>query len=129
MNDQIARVLVVLAVTGVAVLIAVVSRRLQRPVHPDITVGDIGDRPGVILFTSTDCGNCKEAIAVLRAEDVPFREVTHELEPQRFESWMVMAVPLTVVLDMAGDVVGLMAGVPRRRSLKNAVRSAGIVQT
>lgn len=129
MSDQAARIVVVLVVTIVAFLIALVARRLQRPAHPDITVGDIGDRPGVLLFTSTDCGNCREAISVLKAEEVPFREVTHELEPQRFESWMVVAVPLTVVLDADGDVVGLMSGVPRGRSLKKAVRAAGIVPT
>ena len=129
MSDQVVRFIFVGGVMIVAVLIAVVARKLQRPVHPDITVGDIGDRPGILLFTSTDCGNCKEAISALQAEAVPFREVTYELEPHRFESWMVVAVPLTVVINAHDAVVGLMSGVPRGRSLKKAVRAAGIVRT
>lgn len=128
MSDQILRIVVVLVVAVVAILIALVARKLVRPIHPGITVGDVGDRPGVVLFTSTDCTNCKEAIASLKAESVPFREITHELEPQRFESWTVLAVPLTVVLDADGGVVEMMSGVPRRRTLRKAIRVAGIVR-
>ncbi|GMR01781.1 MAG: hypothetical protein BMS9Abin20_0100 [Acidimicrobiia bacterium] len=126
MSDQIVRIVVVLAVIGVAVLVAIVARRLKRPAHPEITVGDVGERPGVVLFTSTDCSNCKQAISVLEDESVSFREVTHELEPQRFESWTVLAVPLCVVLDADGRVVWMMSGVPRRRSLRKAIHAAGI---
>jgi len=125
-SDQIVRIVVVLAVTSIAILIAAVARRLKRPAHPEITVGDIGDRPGVVLFTSTNCSNCKEAISALKDESVSFREVTHELEPQRFESWTVLAVPLCVVLDADGRVVWMMSGVPRRRSLRKAIHMAGI---
>lgn len=127
MSDQIVRVVVVLVVALVALLVALVARRLTRPVHPQITVGEVGDRPGVVLFTSTDCSNCKDAIALLKEESVSFREITHELEPQRFESWTVLAVPLTVVLDVDGGVVEVMSGVPRRRALRKAIRAAGIV--
>ncbi len=129
MSDQVVRVIVVLAVVAVAILLALVARKLRRPVHPDITVGDVGDRPGVVLFTSTDCNNCKEAIALLEAESVSFREITFELEPQRFELWTVFAVPLTVVLDAGGGVVEIFSGVPRPKTLRKAVRAAGIVQT
>jgi glutaredoxin len=127
-SDQVVRGVVVLVVVVVAILVASVARKLARPVHPEITVGDVGDRPGVVLFTSTDCSNCKEAIALLKAESVPFREITHELEPQRFESWTVLAVPLTVVLDADGGVVDMMSGVPRPRTLRKAIRVAGITQ-
>lgn len=126
MSDQLIRVMVVLGVVAVAVFAAFVARKLARPVHPNITVGDVGDRPGVVLFTSTDCGNCREAIDVLQGASIPFREVTHDLEPQRFDTWDVVGVPLTVVLDAEGNIVDSMTGVPRRRALIRAVQVAGI---
>ncbi len=126
MSPQLARIVVVLIVMVVAVAVGLVLRKTRRPVHPDLTVGDVGTRPGVVLFTSTDCSNCKDAIAVLEGESIPFREVTHDLEPHRFETWNILAVPLTVVLDAEGDVVGMFAGVPGRRRLVRAVRRAEI---
>jgi hypothetical protein len=125
-SPQVVRILFVIAAVSVALVVAMVLRRAQRPVHPTVSVGDAGDRPGVVLFTSTDCGNCKKAIALLESEEIPFREVTHDLEPQRFETWDVVAVPLTVVVDAQGDIVETMSGVPRRKTLVRAVRLAGI---
>ena len=126
MSPQAVRLLVIVVVFCVALIVALVARRLHRPAHPTITVGGVGDRPGVVLFTSTDCSNCKEAISVLEDENIPFREVTHDLEPQRFETWGVLAVPLTVVLDADSQVVATMSGVPRRRRLATAALTAGI---
>lgn len=126
MSDQILRVIVVLAVVSVAVLAAFIARKLAKPVHPEVTVGEVGDRPGVVLFTSTDCSNCKEAIATLEGASIPFREVTYDLEPHRFEIWDVLAVPLTVVVDGDGKVVDAFSGVPRPKTLTRAVRTAGI---
>lgn len=128
MSDDIVRVMAVLVVVGVALVVAAVARKVQRPVHPGITVGDAGDRPGVVLFTSTECGTCKKTIALLKSESIAFREITYDIEPQRFDLWMVFAVPLCVVLDKGGDVVEVMSGVPRTRALRRAVRRAGIVQ-
>jgi len=125
-SPQVVRILFVIAAVSVALLVAMILRRARRPVHPAVSVGDVGDRPGVVLFTSTDCGNCKKAIALLRSEEIPFREVTHDLEPQRFETWDVVAVPLTVVVDAHGDIVETMSGVPPRKTLVRAVRLAGI---
>jgi glutaredoxin len=118
--------LVIVLVFAVALIIALVARKLKRPTHPMLSVGDVGDRPGVVLFTSTDCSNCREAIALLKTSGIPFREVTHDLEPQRFETWDVLAVPLTVVIDADSRIVEMMSGVPRRRRLARAVRAAGI---
>lgn len=126
MSPQATRLLIVAGVIGLALIVAFLVRKLQHPTHPDLRVGDVGDRPGVVLFTSTDCSKCKEVIAMLQAEMIPFREVTHDLEPQRFETWDVLAVPLTVVLDVDGDIVGTMSGVPRRRTLIRSVHKAGI---
>jgi thiol-disulfide isomerase/thioredoxin len=118
--------MIVLAVVSVAILAAYVARKLAKPVHPKVTVGEVGDRPGVVLFTSTDCSNCKEAIATLESASIPFREVAYDLEPHRFETWDVLAVPLTVVVDGDGNVVDAISGVPGRKTLTRAVRTAGI---
>lgn len=126
MTAEVARLLIVMGVLASAVLVAAVINRVQKPPHPTIVVGTEGDRPGVVLFTSLECTTCKETIAILRSNGVAFREVTHELEPQRFEAWRVLAVPLTVVLDDESAVVDAIAGVPSSRRLTGALRMAGL---
>jgi hypothetical protein len=113
---------IVLAAAGVAFIIS----RVKRPGHPNINVGDAGDRPGVVIFTSTECGTCKQAIARLRDSSIPFREITNELEAQRFEDWDVVAVPLTAVIDSEGAVTRTFSGVPSTRRLVKAVTAVGI---
>jgi hypothetical protein len=125
-SDVVVRLAVVAVVIVVAAVIAFVIGRLARPPHPGISVGDVGDRPGVILFTSTTCSTCKETIAMYQHLGVPFREVTNELEPQRFEEWGVVAVPLTVVVDAGGTAVRTFSGLPRKASLVAALSAAGI---
>lgn len=121
------RVIVVL----VAILLVIVAARLigrwQRPSHPALDLGDFGPRPGIVLFTSTDCVNCKSARAVVESLRVPVREVTWELEPAVLERLGVEAVPLTVVVDAEGRIELLTAGVPRRRSLQRAATRAGVL--
>lgn len=126
MSDTTVRLVVVFVAIAAALVIAVIATKVKRPIHPVITVGDVGDRPGVLLFTSTDCGTCREAIAVLQDESIAFREVTYDLEPHRFETWTVFAVPLTVVVDAEGEVLKMMSGVPPRRALRRAVAAARI---
>ncbi len=121
------RVAVAVAVIAVALVVAFVATKLRRPVHPTIAVGDIGERPGVVLFSSTDCKTCKETIARLKALSVPFREVTYELEPHRFEEWEIVAVPLTVFVDVDSHPVATLTGVPSKRTLANAAAVAGVV--
>ena len=126
MSDAALRLLVVLVLVLGAAIVAAVISRIRRPPHPDITVGDVGDRPGVVVFTSTTCPTCKETIAVLEDMGVSFREVTHDLEAHRFETWGVVAVPVTVVVDGDSAVVETFSGVPRRRPLQRALQRAGV---
>jgi hypothetical protein len=126
MTDEAARLLLVIGVLALAGLVAALISRIQRPPHPTLVVHAEGARPGVVLFTSLDCTTCKKTVALLRSNDVAFREITHELEPQRFESWGVLAVPLTVVLDDDGGVVDAITGVPSSRRLAGALRTAGL---
>ena len=126
MNEVVVRLaivgLIVLAAAGIAWLIG----RYRQPPHPSVTVGEVGDRPGVLMFTSTTCSTCKDAIARLEEVGVPFREVTNDLEPQRLEAWGIVAVPVTVVVDADSRVVETFSGVPPARSLRRAAASAGI---
>ncbi len=126
MNDTIGRLAAVVVVLVLARVAALVLARFLRPKHPDVIVGEEGDRPGIILFTSTDCSACKETISRIEQSGISFREITHELEPQRFESWGISGVPLTVVLDSASVVVDMITGVPSQRRIRRAAHSAGI---
>jgi hypothetical protein len=62
---------------------------------------------------------------VVRNVEAPVREVTWELESGVFEQVGVTAVPLTIVVDAAGDVIAQVVGVPRRSKLARAVTSLG----
>lgn len=126
MNDVAIRLVIVVAIVMVAAVVALLIGRFRKPPHPSVEVGDVGDRPGVVMFTSTTCSTCKDAIARLEDVGVPFREVTNDLESQRFETWGIVAVPLTVVVDEKSSVVATFSGVPPVRSLRRAVSSAGI---
>ena len=126
MTDEVARLLLVVAVLAVAGLVAFVITRIKKPPHPNLVVQADGDRPGVVVFTSLECATCKDTITILRSRAVGFREITHELEPQRFEAWRVLAVPLTVVLDDDSAVVDAIAGIPSLRRLTGALRAAGL---
>lgn len=120
------RLLVVVGLVILAAATAWLIGRFRRPPHPTITVGDVGDRPGVVLFTATTCGTCREAIARLESLGIPFREVTDELEHDRFDRWGVVAVPVTVVVSEGSEVVAAFSGVPPRRQLQRSVVRAGI---
>jgi glutaredoxin len=125
-SEPVIRLLVAVGVIASALVLAAVLNRYRRPVHPTVSVGEVGDRPGVVLFTSTDCSNCKRTIERLKKLGVPYREVTYELESQRFDAWGVVAVPLTVFVDGDGHVEDALTGVPSRRKLVGAAKAAGI---
>jgi len=125
-SDAVLRLLLVVAIVVAAAAVAWVASRFRRPPHPTVTVGDIGDRPGVVVFTSTNCSTCREARGVLEEMRVPFREVTSELEQRRFEEWGVVAVPLIVVIDEGGGVVETYTGIPRRGALRRSISIAGV---
>jgi len=126
MTDPVARLIVAFGVIALSGLAAFLFNRFRRPAHPPITVGEVGDRPGIVMFTSGDCSTCKRAIDRVEAEGVSFREVAYELEPQRFTTWDVVAVPLTVILDAGGAAVGVLPGVPATKALRRAIAAAGI---
>ena len=121
------RIAVVLLAVLIVIVIARFIGRWRGPSHPPIDLGGFAERPGVVVFTSTDCSNCKEVLGMVESLDVPLREVTWELEPTVFEDLGVESVPLTAVVNADRQVELLVAGVPRSRSLGAAVRRAGLL--
>ena len=119
-------VIVVLGLALVVVLAVRFMARWQKPPHPPIDLDGIGERPGVIVFTSTDCTTCSEAMRVVGGASSSVREVTWELEPQLFDRYHVEAVPLIAVLDDSGRSLFFGTGVPDGARLRAAVRKAGI---
>lgn len=127
MSETLIRVGVVVAVAVAALAIGFLLRRGQWSSHPPIDLSELALPAGVLVFTSTECGNCKKVLATLRSLNVPVREVTHELEPATFEAAGVEAVPLTVVIDDQGTVVAQLPGTVSVRRVKRSLRSAGLV--
>lgn len=128
MSEPAVRFVIALGIIASALLLAAVLNRYRKPAHPPIRVGEVGDRPGVVLFTSTDCSTCKRTIDRLKQSGLAFREVTYELESGRFDTWGIVAVPLTVFVDVDGEASGVFTGVPSRRALIRAASSAGVTR-
>jgi len=116
---EVVRLLIVVGVLGGAVAVGRFAARRYRPRHVTVDVSDLGDRPGVVVFTSTDCETCTAALAAVERLGAPIREVTWELEPAVFEERDVAAVPLVVVVSASGEPVGQTTGVPRDRWLRD----------
>ncbi len=125
MSDQLDQILLVAGSAGAVVAVAIATRRWQRPTHDRVDVHGLGLPSGIVIFTSTECARCKDALAVVRRTGVPMREVTWELEPQIIERAGVTAVPLTVVIDETGSVLDQVVGVPRMRRLRRAIAKLG----
>ena len=56
--NTLTRVAVVLVLVVVVVVVVRLVARWQRPPHPPLDFAGLGDRPGVVVFTSTDCASC-----------------------------------------------------------------------
>jgi hypothetical protein len=124
-DSTVARVLLVLALLGVAAAAGAAARRF-RPQHPPIDIAGLGLPAGITVFTSTDCPRCKPVLASARASGVPVREVTYELEGDLQRRAGVIGVPLTVVVDRSGRVVAQLAGRVSARRLRRAAVGAGL---
>lgn len=121
MADAAVRVVLVLAVAGLAIGVGLVARR-KVAYHPPLDIPAGTFDPGLIVFTSTTCRRCKEALAVAKATGAPMREVTYEIEAGLQEELGVTGVPLTVIIDRFGKIDRQFAGVVSERRLRNALR-------
>lgn len=123
-TEGLVKVAAIVAVIAVSLLAGRVARRRSAR-RPRIDAGGLGLPPGLVVFTSTDCPNCREVLGMLRKFSAPVRDVTYELEPALFESAGVDGVPTLLVRARNGVTVAQFAGVPARRALSRAVRLAG----
>ena len=120
------RVALVLVLIVVVIVAARLVARWQKPPHPPLDFTGLGERPGVVVFTSTDCATCVDVMETVSGVSAPVREVTWELEPQLFDRYHVEAVPLIAVLDEEGRSTLFETGKLKPRRLAKAVRAAGI---
>lgn len=128
MSDVAIRLLVVAGVVMVVVVVSVAARKLGAPYHAALQLDALDLPPGLVMFTSTDCENCKKALVVVKATGAPLREITHEIEAAMFERAGVTGVPLTVVIDADGKVVDQIGGIPQRRRLQRALAETGVAR-
>jgi len=119
------RLALVVGVLAIAALVAVISRH-RVSYHNALDIEGAGFSPGLVVFTSTDCRRCKEALEVAKATGAPLREVTYELEAGLQERLGVTGVPLTVVVDSAGRSVAQFAGSLHPRRLRRALERSGV---
>lgn len=124
MTEAVLRLGLTLAVIAVAAGIAFLARKTVR-VHPAVDIAGAGLPPGIVVFTSTDCGRCKEVLASARSFDVPLREVTYELESDLQQRVGVVGVPLTLVIDRSGNLIEQIAGPAKPRTIRRALTQAG----
>jgi len=110
--------LVIGILTLVVVGIAIATRRWQRPSYNPVSVAGHGFPEGYVVFTSTDCTNCKTALARLKQTGAPIREVTWELEAPLIEEIGVEAVPHVVYIGPDGQPLAQTVGIPSARWLR-----------
>lgn len=123
MSEVAVRLGLIATVVVVSLVAALIARRTVA-IHPPVAIEGLGFGTGLVVFTSTDCVRCKEALAAAKATGLPMREVTYELEPGLLERAGVTGVPLTLVLDEHGQLVAQLAGV-RHRALRRAASRVG----
>jgi len=129
MSEFAIRLLVVAGVVLFVAMVSLVARRLGAPYHAGVDLGGLDLPPGLVMFTSTECENCKKALAIAKATGAPLREITHEIEPGTFEKAEVTGVPLTIVIDAAGNVVDQFGGIPQRRRLARALAKTRVARS
>ena len=97
-DETLVRVVVVAAIAAIAVMAALVARRGPSLFRRPVTIPGFG--PGIVLFTSAECGSCTAMRAALaRREDVS--QVTYEQLGDEFPK-QVTRVPAVARLDEHG---------------------------
>lgn len=125
MGDILVRVVLVCGVLAVAAAVAYLARG-RFSTHPELDLTGVEFAPGLVVFTSTACRRCKVVLAAAKATGAPLREVTYEIEAGLQERLGVTGVPLTLVIDTAGQPVAQYAGLVGSRSLRRALHQAGL---
>ena len=124
-GDVLLRLILVGGVLAGAAGIAYVSRR-RFSTHARLDLAGVEFAPGLVVFTSTECRRCKVVLAAAKSTGAPLREVTYEIEAGLQERLGVTGVPVTLVVDVAGEPVAQFAGLVGSRALRRALNQAGL---
>jgi glutaredoxin len=122
MSEPLVRVILVVGIVLAAAAIARIAfiLRAHRAAAARVDVSGLTGR--VILFTESSCPTCTAARSALEASGVPYEEVSYSERPDELRAAGVEAVPLIVVRDPAGAVIGQMAGKPSEKALERLLR-------
>ncbi len=123
LDDPVGR-LVLIGLAAVVLIVVIRMAGRGRPPDQEIDLTGLGLPAGLVLFTSTDCGNCSAVRTQLAVAGLRPREVTWELEPGTITRAGVTATPLTVVIDGDGAVLEQWSGVPPRWWVSRAAAAA-----
>lgn len=126
MSEPVARLLVagVIVLVGLAVVALLRLRERRRSAVDPLDLDAFTAR--VLLFTDSRCRTCGAARERVVASGVAFDEIAHDHEPELVAAAGVRGVPLLVVRDDAGLIVGRIAGRVGRRDLAALLRRAGL---
>ena len=125
MGDVLLRLLLVVGALAGASGIAYLSHR-RFSTHAELDLTGVEFAPGLVVFTSTQCRRCKVVLAAAKSTGAPLREVTYEIEAGLQERLGITGVPVTVVVDGAGEPVAQFAGLVGSRRLLRALKRAGL---
>ncbi len=125
MTDVALRLLFGVFALVVAIAAGALARRRRRVQQPIADITSFDFEVAVLVFTSTDCANCKKVMNLLSRSGVSVREITYELEPSLFDRAGVSAVPLVVVAGRAEKPNWQHGGKLRYRTLRRALSRAG----
>ncbi|MBA3654386.1 MAG: hypothetical protein H0W70_09355 [Actinobacteria bacterium] len=100
----------------------------QVPTQLDRDDFDDGDRPWlVVVFSSTTCATCAEAVAkaeVAACGDVAVQDVSYQARADLHRRYAIEAAPTTVVADRDGVVHAAFVGAPSATDLWAAIAEA-----
>jgi hypothetical protein len=110
MSELWLRIGLIAAAVAIAMVAALVTRRARSP-RPALLEADLG--PGIYLFSSSDCLDCRSARSVIEQALGPrgFVEIRWEEDPGIFDRLGISAVPTTLVVSAAGSAT-LYPGMP-----------------
>lgn len=114
-DEFVVRLVVVLAIGGVAMLSAFAARRGRAWRRRSFAHRGLG--PGIHLFSSEGCGSCERARSVIEASGFSFEEHSFESEAELLEVNGINRVPTVAWVPVNGDTGWLTEGIPSDRAL------------
>lgn len=109
------------AAVGVVLGVAYLGHRRQRRTAMTTQLRLDGVEGAVLFFSDVACRRCDLVRDRLESIGVDFVEIAFNHEPELQRAIGVVGVPLLVIRDDSGTIVGRMAGVPSARRIGRAL--------